>query len=388
MALLLLSPAICPGFASSFSKNIHYTLYGWPFAKINRNRRCEAEKCRNDFVNNCHLWIFIFMILKNAGTNALQIFLRNKKWLLPEETITAVSSPGSGNMNFLLRVHTPHRTFILKQSIPYVEKYPSVPAPQERTAIEYDFYQFISSSPAVQQYMPKVFGYDPAHHILAIEDLGNLKEASALYQQNRLLQEKHIKCLTGYLHSLHSFSYNDSKPERFANKNMRALNALHIFDFPFQEENGFNLDTIQPGLQAAAAPYKTDNLLKEKSATLRSVYTSQGNYLLHGDFYPGSWLIAEDTVKIIDPEFCFYGPAEFDLGVFIAHLKMAGCQPGLIRLVTENYRLPINTVLLNAFTGTELLRRLIGLAQLPLPLSVNDKKNLMEEAVLLLDEYQ
>jgi 5-methylthioribose kinase len=328
------------------------------------------------------------MILKNADPDTLGIFLQEQKWLLPKEKITRLSSPGSGNMNFVTRVHSSHRTFIVKQSRPYVEKYPSVPAPQERTAIEYDFYQFISSSAAIQQYMPKVIGYEPVHHILAIEDAGNIQEGSVLYQQNNLLQQQHIVWLTDYLCSLHSFSYSNNKnPERFANNNMRALNALHIFDFPFQEENGFNLDIVQPGLQSAATPYKTDTLLKEKLATLRSVYTSQGNYLLHGDFYPGSWLIDPATVKIIDPEFCFYGPVEFDLGVFMAHLKIMRCPDQLLQEIVNRYQLPVNILLLNAFTGTEILRRLIGLAQLPLTLTISEKEELMQEARNLVVQF-
>lgn len=320
------------------------------------------------------------MILKNADPDALGAFLQQQKWLLPEEKITALSSPGTGNMNFLLRVHTPYRTFIVKQSMPYVEKYPSVPAPQERTSVEYSFYQFISSSPAVQHYMPKVIGYNPAHHIMAMEDVEKIQDGTVLYRQNNLMQQQ-LVWLTDYLHSLHNFSYTDnSNPERFANTNMRALNALHLFDFPFREENGFNLDTVQTGLQAAASPFKTDNLLKEKLAALRTVYTGEGNYLLHGDFYPGSWLIAADTVKIIDPEFCFYGPVEFDLGVFIAHLKIMSCPNQLVLEVLHRYQLPVNTVLLNAFTGTEILRRLIGLAQLPVTLSISKKTELMQEA--------
>jgi 5-methylthioribose kinase len=38
---------------------------------------------------------------------------------------------------------------------------------------------------------------------------------------------------------------------------MRKLNYEHIFEYPFREENGFDLDTVQEGLQAVAMYKKT-----------------------------------------------------------------------------------------------------------------------------------
>ena len=40
-----------------------------------------------------------------------------------------------------------------------------------------------------------------------------------------------------------------------------------------------------------------------------------GDTLLHGDYYPGSWMRVRERLYIIDPEFSFAGPKEFDLGI-------------------------------------------------------------------------
>jgi hypothetical protein len=49
------------------------------------------------------------------------------------------------------------------------------------------------------------------------------------------------------------------------------------FEYPFKEENGFNLDDIQDGLQLAL-PYKRCRI-KENIERLGSLYLSKGKYL-------------------------------------------------------------------------------------------------------------
>jgi 5-methylthioribose kinase len=71
--------------------------------------------------------------------------------------------------------------------------------------------------------------------------------------------------------------------DELVNTELRTLNYEHIF-YPFKEENGFNLDDIQDGLQELALPYKRCRI-KENIERLGSLYLSKGKYLLHGDYY-------------------------------------------------------------------------------------------------------
>ena len=50
--------------------------------------------------------------------------------------------------------------------------------------------------------------------------------------------------------------------------------------------------------------------------------------LIHGDLHTGSIFIKEDSTKVIDAEFAFYGPIGYDVGNVIAkisflHMSMA-----------------------------------------------------------------
>lgn len=46
-----------------------------------------------------------------------------------DEVVEGVEREGEGNMNCVVRVMTSRRSFILKQSRPWVEKYPGFAAP-------------------------------------------------------------------------------------------------------------------------------------------------------------------------------------------------------------------------------------------------------------------
>ncbi len=171
-------------------------------------------------------------------------------------------------------------------------------------------------------------------------------------------------------------------PKIISNSAMRALNHEHIFIYPFLMENGLDLDMVIPGLKSASIAFKEDVLLKEKAAELGMLYLADGKSLLHGDYFPGSWLRTSEGVRIIDPEFCFFGPPEFEIGVTLAHLKMADQPENLIAKALNHYQsfLKLDNVLLKKFTAIEILRRILGLAQLPLEIGLEKRVELMEEA--------
>jgi 5-methylthioribose kinase len=324
--------------------------------------------------------------LNASDPQLLTKYLKKRKWLLPEEQICALSIPGEGNMNYVLRIDTGKRTFILKQSRAYVEKFPHIPAPANRVIIEGAFYQTIQALPSIQALMPTILGIDAINNIIVLEDLGTAKDYTGLYGFQTALCSAEVIALINYLNLLHGHFRKPSGSRKMGNPAMRKLNHEHIFHYPFAVENGFDLDLIQPGLQALAMTYKTDLTLKRIVDNLGKIYLSSGDTLLHGDYYPGSWLRTLHGIKIIDPEFCFYGPKEFDVAVMLAHFYMTGQDDDIMETIPGTYKhYPLlNIQLLNSFIGVEMMRRLIGLAQVPLTCDLNRKKELLEKAYTFL----
>ncbi|WP_179316047.1 phosphotransferase [Winogradskyella undariae] len=292
------------------------------------------------------------------------------------ETITHVTKPGEGNMNVVLRIETNLRSFILKQSRPFVQKYKDIQAPIERIDVEFQFYSSIENNILVNKHFPKVLKYNAEHHLLILEDLGKCEDMTSLYDAHKI-DLNQLRLLANIAANIHNSKAPKNYPE---NKALRLLNHQHIFELPFIENNGFCLDDIQPGLEALSIPYKKDTLLKEKIKEIGQQYLSKGTTLLHGDYYPASWMTNKDSLYIIDPEFSFLGFPEFDLGVLAAHSIIITKDETFISRIKDYYPNEIDKNLLAQITGVEIIRRLIGLAQLPISTSIKEKEALLQLA--------
>ena len=302
--------------------------------------------------------------------------LQNLGFWQSGEKISQISIPGESNMNLVLRIETNQGSYILKQAKSYVRKYPQIPAPIHRIEIEYQFLKQLTGNSFLASLSPKVLQYDAPNHLMLLEDLGEGSDFLSLYGGQRQLKNEEVKHLVDYLMHLHQLQITNFP----ATGAMRTLNHEHIFNFPFLEENGVDLDSIQPGLQEVSLSYKTDLLLKQGIQALGNRYLADGKVLIHGDYYPGSWLQVPSGIKIIDPEFGGLGDAEFDLGVFLAHLDLSQQAEDLSAQVQIQYTLPVDWSLVQQYRGVEILRRLIGIAQLPVSLSLDAKKSLLARA--------
>ncbi|MFK7813032.1 MAG: phosphotransferase [Maribacter sp.] len=305
----------------------------------------------------------------------LKQYLVSNNWMQADEQILSVEKPGEGNMNVVLRFKTNKRSFILKQSRPFVQKYQQIEAPLNRIAVEHEFYQAIQNE-SLRQNMPSILGYDEIEHLLILEDLGHCQDMSSIYAAKQI-DENQLRRLTSILAAIHESEVPNSFPENMA---MRQLNHQHIFVLPFLEDNGFQLDNIQEGLQEISMQFKQDTALKAIVKKVGAKYLSPGNTLLHGDYYPGSWMTETENLYVIDPEFGFVGFAEFDLGVMAAHVVMATSDESYLHSIFNSYHLKADKTLMTQVAGIEIMRRLIGLAQLPLDRSIKEKQYLLELA--------
>ncbi|APG64258.1 hypothetical protein LPB136_02240 [Tenacibaculum todarodis] len=295
------------------------------------------------------------------------------------ENIIKVTKPGEGNMNVVLRIKTNLRSFILKQSRPFVQKYKNIDAPIERIDVEYQFYKTIANNTLLDKHLPKILQYNSENHLLILEDLGECEDMTNLYNSDEI-EIQQLELLINVIANIHNSKTPESYPE---NKGLRLLNHQHIFELPFIENNGFSLNDIQPGLEELSIPYKKDILLKERIKEVGNKYLSEGKTLLHGDYYPGSWMRKGNDIYIIDPEFSFLGFAEFDLGVLAAHAILISQNRTVLSTIEKNYPQKIDSKLLNQVAGIEIMRRLIGLAQLSISLTIKEKGELLKTAYSL-----
>lgn len=318
--------------------------------------------------------------LDAADPEGLASYLQDRGWLDPDEKILALDSAGEGNMNLTLRLKSARRSLIIKQARPWVEKYPEYDAPRDRALVEGAYFKIVQENEALAALSPKLLGQDEETRLLVLEDLGEAQDLSAVYADGRIDADLAQRALD-YLRELHGFTRRRELPPILVNRDMRALNHTHIFDLPLRPDNGLDLDAFTPGLAELATRLTGDSDFVARVRGLGERYLSDGPVLVHGDFYPGSLLKASRGLAVIDAEFCFPGFPEFDHGVFLGHLTLAGVsdesQDEVLDAAVEAGGDPF---LILRIAGVEVMRRLLGVAQLPLPIDLEAKALLLEQA--------
>lgn len=315
-------------------------------------------------------------LLDASAPADVERYLRDQAVVAPDALPISVERAGAGNMNLTLRVRTRAGSLIVKQGRPWVEKYPQFAAPPDRTLVEAAFYEAVASSPAVSAMMPAVRHVDRRNRVIALEDLGAASDCTDFYK-GKAPSMTSLTALLGWLESLTRVVVKSECRAIFANRAMRALNHEHIFDVPLRPNNGLDLDALTPGLAAEARAMAADSDFRAAVAALGHRYLADGTVLVHGDYFPGSWLETSSGLRVIDPEFCFLGDPEFDCGVMAAHLAMGGCDQAVQMVCRSLSERRLDAELAARFMGVEIMRRLIGVAQLPLPADLNRKRSLL-----------
>jgi 5-methylthioribose kinase len=246
--------------------------------------------------------------------------------------------------------------------------------------VEAAFYESVATARGVGDRMPGLIHADRDARVLVLEDLGDGGDLTAMYQGVELSPHD-CAALVDYLACLRRVDVAPDRRRILANRDMRTLNHEHIFHFPLVEANGLSLDAITPGLQAAADALKRDSAFVARVAALGAGYLEDGTTLVHGDYFPGSWVKSSRGIAVIDPEFCFLGSAEHDSGVMLAHLILAGDTPSQVDAVERAAADDgCDPGLVRQLAGVEIMRRLIGVAQLPLSASIERKRELLGRA--------
>ena len=102
----------------------------------------------------------------------------------------------------------------------------------------------------------------------------------------------------------------------FENRAMRDIQLEYVFTKCYNEAT----DDQKAGLTVDEAFMKEVNELK-------AAYDGQGDAtnlcLNHGDLHPGSIMIHEDEMRVIDPEFTVYGPPGLDVGSLLSGYVLA-----------------------------------------------------------------
>jgi len=245
--------------------------------------------------------------------------------LFPNDAKLVCEEIGDGNLNYVFRLTnlTSGKGIIIKQALPYAKVIgESWPLTLKRAKIEASALQ--KHGEYAVGLVPKVYATDENLAITVMEDLSHLEIA----REGLINGESYPRLSTDvgeYLAStlfytsdfaLHPFEKKALVVE-FSNPELCKITEDLIFTDPF-----FNNETndFEPALQTVVEAIWGNSLLKLEVAKLKRSFLTEAEALLHGDLHTGSIFASEEETKVIDPEFAFYGPIGFDIGLFLANL--------------------------------------------------------------------
>lgn len=245
--------------------------------------------------------------------------------LFPKDAGLECREIGDGNLNYVFHIQEIEsgKGIILKQALPYAKVVgESWPLTLKRALIEAKALQKHGEFAA--GLVPQVYAIDEDLAITVMEDLSHLtiaREGLIRLEAYPKLASDIGKYLAQTLFHTSDFALHPFEKKKlvseFSNPELCKITEDLIFTDPF-----FDHDTndFEPSLQETVEAIWSNEPLKLEVAKLKKSFLTEAEALLHGDLHTGSIFASETETKVIDPEFAFYGPIGFDVGLFLANL--------------------------------------------------------------------
>lgn len=324
----------------------------------------------------------------------------------PDAALT-VREIGDGNLNYVFRVidEKNGKSVIVKQAGEALRISAEMKVSTDRNRIESEILQIQDRyAPGL---VPKIYGYDTVMCACAMEDLSDhalmryalmrheifprFAEDIATFMVNTLLKTTDV-----------AMEHKEKKAmvKSFINPELCEITEDLVLTEPYNDCNHRNLVFAQNAAFVQKELYD-DEALKLEVAKIKFDFMNNAQSLIHGDLHTGSIFIKTDSTRVFDPEFAFYGPMGYDIGNVIANMIFAWdsgraanatefCDwvlqsvRDIIDLFREKFlkcfdecvtdlmaKTPgfkewyLDTVIADtaAYTGTELIRRTVGMAQ-------------------------
>ena len=281
-------------------------------------------------------------------TETVKTYLVEQLKLFPADEPLDAEEIGDGNINYVFRVcsRASGKSIIVKQADRLLR---SSGRPLDITRSKREVEALRIYADLTPQFIPQIYAYDDTMSAVCMEDIsycGNLrKELMAGHSLPANFAENAASFLADAVFATSDlFLSPEEKKERvkaFINPELCAISETLVFSEPYC--NGKNRNRITPGNEAfIQKTLYNDEALKAEVASLRETFMNKAEALIHGDLHTGSIFIgssadipidtnatsdrnatSEPCMKIIDPEFAFYGPIGYDLGNIIANLYCA-----------------------------------------------------------------
>ena len=243
-----------------------------------------------------------------------------------EETVC--TEIGDGNINYVFRVvsKADGHSVIVKQADRLLRS-SGRPLDMYRNKIEAAILKL--EGELAPGYVPEVYHYDEVMSATSMEDISDYMNLRRELRENRVyphFAENISSFMADTLLPTTDLVLDAEEKKRrvkfFTNPELCSITEDLVLTEPYY--NYKNRNVLFPGNEDFVRRFLyEDTDLHAGVAALRLNFMNNAQALLHGDLHSGSIFINEKGLKVLDPEFAFYGPMGYDIGNVIGNLFFA-----------------------------------------------------------------
>ena len=235
---------------------------------------------------------------------------------------------GDGNINYVFKIWSKKdgHSVVVKQADKLLRS-SGRPLDTYRNKIEAKILQMEGElAPGL---VPEVFYYDEVMCALSMEDISAYKNLRKELMANRVyahLSENLSSFMVDTLLPTTDLVLGSAQKKQyvkfFVNPELCDITEDLVLSEPYMSVpyNERNKNIITEGNEAFVEEFLyNDEDLHAEVAMLRDLFMNNAQSLIHGDLHSGSVFANEDGIKVIDPEFAFYGPMGYDIGNVIGN---------------------------------------------------------------------
>ena len=248
-----------------------------------------------------------------------------EKNLFPENANLTVKEIGDGNINYIFKVENKidGKSIVLKQADKLLRS-SGRPLDLIRSKIEANILRIENN--LAPHFVPEIYFYDEIMCVLAMEDISEYKNLRTELIAGKIFPNfadniseflSRTLLLTTDLF-MNKFEKKKNVKE-FINPELCDISECLVFTEPYDNNRNRNIITAGNEEFVENMLYKNEDL-HFSILKLREKFMNYSQSLIHGDLHSGSIFINEKGIKIIDPEFSFYGPMAYDIGNVIGNL--------------------------------------------------------------------
>ena len=248
-----------------------------------------------------------------------------EKNLFSENADLTVKEIGDGNINYIFKVENKidGKSIVLKQADKLLRS-SGRPLDLTRSKIETNILRI--ENDLAPHFVPEIYFYDEIMCVLAMEDISEYKNLRTELIAGKIFPNfadniseflSRTLLLTTDLF-MNKFEKKKNVKE-FINPELCDISECLVFTEPYDNNRNRNIITAGNKEFVENTLYKNEDL-HFAILKLREKFMNYSQSLIHGDLHSGSIFINEKGIKIIDPEFSFYGPMAYDVGNVIGNL--------------------------------------------------------------------